>query len=484
MAASYDSTLRFGAQTPFSDQLIGHLEGGQWQVDANHTSLIAAGNGSEKAAQAALTIFYDQGRKQYRLEQTIAADDQWWVDIGQLIRNRVPDKNGNTLPVDLTSGAYQLREISATRQDVLYEGKVVTDKTFGHATYGCMVCCGYGGDAGAPFLIEDPTGVSIQQSSPVDVYANNACSGTPEYVSGFFNTWGTDNTAIMTAVSASVTGVGVGSAIIRANASYMPSGQGQDQRRACPQAPAQAEGGGQVAPIINSIDPQQVMIGAQSVQITISGSGFGSTPTVNLPSGVTQTSIASTDSRVVVIGNVAFVSPTSSANISVTAQGMTSNQMTITLNGPNHTIVQSDVIGTTTTDPTAQSRFVSYRIYNLDQTPVGLISIAEALSETGYSCQQPNPGNQTSTCNGQYMTDSSGGFTDEWGMYTGFTPAGCGVNIIDHWQWCNAPGANPPAPNPGLTFQTISGFIHTADTQINGYKNPPNPIPQGTTFVP
>jgi len=27
----------------------------------------------------------------------------------------------------------------------LYEGKLVTDRTFGHATYGCAGCCAYGG---------------------------------------------------------------------------------------------------------------------------------------------------------------------------------------------------------------------------------------------------------------------------------------------------------------------------------------------------
>jgi hypothetical protein len=48
VAASYDSTLRYGAQTPFSDQMASQLEGGEWKVDANHTSLIGAGNGASQ----------------------------------------------------------------------------------------------------------------------------------------------------------------------------------------------------------------------------------------------------------------------------------------------------------------------------------------------------------------------------------------------------------------------------------------------------
>ena len=69
-------------------------------------------------------------------------------------------------------------------------------------------------------------------------------------------------------------------------------------------------------------------------------------------------------------------------------------------------------------------------------------------------------------------------------MFTGFTPAGCGVNVTDHWQWCGPTGSNPPAPNPGITFATLAGFAHTADTKINGYDNPPTAIPAGTAFVP
>lgn len=52
IAASYDSTLRYGAQTPFSDQLAAHLEGGEWKVDATHTSLVAAGNGGDSPSRS------------------------------------------------------------------------------------------------------------------------------------------------------------------------------------------------------------------------------------------------------------------------------------------------------------------------------------------------------------------------------------------------------------------------------------------------
>lgn len=246
VATSYDATLRYGAQTPFSDQLIAQLEGGQWQADSTHTSLIAAGNGGSRPVKAALTFFYNQGRQQYRMEQVIAPDDQLWVNVNDLIRNQVPDKDGNIIPGDVTSGAYQLREISQPEQNFLYEGKVITDKTYGHTTYGCMICCGYNADYGGPYLVEDPTAVAVGDSAPVDVWAVNACGGTANLIDSYFPTWSTLNTAILTAVPRSVHGVSPGSTLIRANATRLPLGDGEDSRTGCPMGPAQGQGTGNV----------------------------------------------------------------------------------------------------------------------------------------------------------------------------------------------------------------------------------------------
>ena len=247
IAASYDSTLRYGAQTPFSDQLSSQLEGGQWKVDSTHTSLIAVGNGSSQPVNAELTIFYNRGQKTYRLDKTIAGEDQWYVDLGQLIREQVPDKDGNTIPATTALGAYRLQQIDNLGQDYLYEGKVITDKTYGHATYGCMTCCGYtDSDYGVPFLVEDPTSVGVGDTEEVDVYGPNACTGSLDLLDSYFGTWSSNNTSVLTASLESVTGVAVGSARISARAALLPSGGGEDQR-SCPHAPVITSGNGNVA---------------------------------------------------------------------------------------------------------------------------------------------------------------------------------------------------------------------------------------------
>ena len=318
VAASYDSTLRYGAQTPFSDQMTGHLEGGQWQADGLHNSLIAAGNGGSKPVTANLTIFYDQGRRHYTVEKIIGADDQWFVDVRQLIRGRVPDKDGYLLPASLTLGAYQLREVGLQPQNSLYEGKVITDKTFGHATYGCMVCCGYSGDAGPAFLINDPTQVGISQTVDVGVYAPNACSGSVDFVGGFFDSWSTDNASVMTASNATVQGINFGSTRIRTHASSLPSGQGQDQRAACPVAPAQTDGGGQSVPTITQdktlyyfgaggSQPANFYLGGTPATFTATGASGGSSSWTVTGGKATFASDGSTRTSTTTSGNTVQV---------------------------------------------------------------------------------------------------------------------------------------------------------------------------------
>ena len=136
VAASYDQPLHYGAQTPFSDQLAFRWEGGLWEYDPYHDSIIAVGNGGTKPTQAAFTIFYNQGTQKYELEQALQPEEQMWIDVGKLIREKVPDKNGQALPADITSGSYEIRDLSNKAIGTLFEGKVVYDRTYGHVTYG------------------------------------------------------------------------------------------------------------------------------------------------------------------------------------------------------------------------------------------------------------------------------------------------------------------------------------------------------------
>jgi hypothetical protein len=209
LAASYDKTLRYGAQTPFSDQLAFEWVGSLWEYDVQHNSLITAGNGGSKPVQAGFTIYYNGGTQKYELEQSLQPDEQMWIDVGKLIREQVPDKNGKLLPQDLTSGSYQLRDLSDKFIGSLYEGKVVYDKTFGHVTYGCAGCCAYS----LTQLSFNPLGIPLLSTSANGVDAYNTCSSWWESVDeSFYGHWSTASTTIATVnYYATHTGKAVGS---------------------------------------------------------------------------------------------------------------------------------------------------------------------------------------------------------------------------------------------------------------------------------
>jgi hypothetical protein len=209
VAASYDQSLQYGAQTPFSDQLAFHWEGSLWEYDPQHNSLITGGNGGSKPLQAAFTIYYNQGMQKYELEQTLQPDEQMWMDIGKLIREHVPDKNGNTLPADLTSGSYEFLDLTNNGVGALFEGKVIYDKTYGHVTYGCGGCCGYTEVA----FWYNPLAIPLSLASPNGVDAYTTCSSTWDDVSTLFEgNWTTVNSSIATVnYYANHTGVAVGS---------------------------------------------------------------------------------------------------------------------------------------------------------------------------------------------------------------------------------------------------------------------------------
>jgi hypothetical protein len=106
----------------------------------------------------------------------------------------------------LTSGTYRLRDLNDSAAGTVYEGKVIVDKTYGHAAYGCMICCGYT----AAFFEFNPLGLAVGDFTDQQVQSGDSCGGGTQTITGDFPTWWTDNTAIATANKNKITGVGVG----------------------------------------------------------------------------------------------------------------------------------------------------------------------------------------------------------------------------------------------------------------------------------
>jgi hypothetical protein len=228
VATSYDKTGRYGAQTPFSDQLSAHWEGDKWQADDTHNSIITVGNGGSKPARAKLTLLYNHGQDRYEIEQLLAPEEQMWIDVGELTRTQTPDKKGYVLPPGDASGAYRLEEPGSTGIGNLFEGKLILDKTYGEAVYGCMTCC----NPGVGTMLFNPLGVPVSGETLQGVWGIDACTGYQVDMTSWYSTWGTGNTAIATATMNDIHGVAAGTTSHHAFGA-ISWGTGQETRH-CP----------------------------------------------------------------------------------------------------------------------------------------------------------------------------------------------------------------------------------------------------------
>jgi hypothetical protein len=209
VAESYDEDNRYGLQTPFSEALSRLWAGSMWHVDATHNTLITTGNGGSEPTAAEVTLFYNGGKDRYRIEKVLSAGEQLWLDLGHLIRDQVPDSDGKTLPPDTMTGSYELRDLDHAYVGQLYEGKVVMDKTYGHAAYGCATCCGYSGPVVFdPGSFAGPPGIDNSEF----INAKDDCSGTVDDVTYGAYGWTSRNTAVATLPDRTLHTVAVGSA--------------------------------------------------------------------------------------------------------------------------------------------------------------------------------------------------------------------------------------------------------------------------------
>ena len=138
----------------------------------------------------------------------LSPGQQMWLDVGQLIRGQIPDSDGHVLPPDAMNGSYELRDLDHATVGQLYEGKLVIDKTYGHASYGCSNCCGMG----IPSLIPSPFGGPPGIDNQDFIHSTEQCSGFVDDVTDAGYGWSSSNTAVATLPTRTLHTVAVGTA--------------------------------------------------------------------------------------------------------------------------------------------------------------------------------------------------------------------------------------------------------------------------------
>lgn len=307
IASSYSDNLRYGAQTPFNGQMTYRWEGGMWQYDAYHDSIITAGNGGTQPIQARFTLFYNRGTKRYDMVQTLQPDGQMSVDVGQLIRSQTPDVNGNTLPPTLASGSYEITDLSHHGAGTLFEGKVIYDKMYGDAAYGCALCCGYATINCS--LDSNPLGIPDQGTVPQGVQAEDMCEGGQydDVSDAFYGSWTTANSSVATAdYYGTHTGTGLGSTTSNTHGEL----NSNDVPHMCP---------------LHGFNPSD----GDNTNPTITGSGntvwyFSGQEPANYPTAITLTSSggSGTQWNITSGSSDVILSPTTGSSTTVTSSGI------------------------------------------------------------------------------------------------------------------------------------------------------------------
>ena len=274
----------------------------------------------------------------------LAPGEQLWMDVAQLIRGQVPDSDGNTMPPDTMTGSYELRDLDHATVGLLYEGKLIIDKTYGHASYGCAICCGYLSASLTPDPFYGPVGID----NPDIFQAEEQCGGYWDDVTGSAYSWNSSNTAVATLPTRTLHTVAVGSATGGALNLLQAS-------HPAPRCPQQLFGPQQpvtVSPTIDSISPPQSLVGT-AVSVTINGTGFSQGDSIQAGPSITVSGISVSSSTAL---SATFTIENSSTaggswNISVkSSSGQTSNSKTFFVQIPQSLqLISSTILATGTT---------------------------------------------------------------------------------------------------------------------------------------
>ncbi|HET6217593.1 MAG TPA: Ig-like domain-containing protein [Acidobacteriaceae bacterium] len=445
-----------------------------WSTGNGDDTMITLWNPADEAQDLVFTLFFTGGH--YAVPLHLEPRATRGFNVSEIVQGQVPDAEGNLIPVLVHEGSAKISGSLGENQHILIAvGAGVYNVR--KATCGdiCNTCDGYT-EASA---LASPFAVGVSKTYSMSLMATYNTGG--QYNLAGSATWSSSKTSVATVgkTTGVATGVAPGAATLSATTGQEPIGLGYycyDPTQGngdCPEEEFGGDSGGTVAPTISSFDPDPIMIGATNTTLTINGAGFGTAPTVSLPAGITSTGQGSTNTQIILTGaNVALSTTVGSNNVKVTADGEPSAPSALTVDGPYHMVVQSDVTGLCSGCKTTPMRTVTYQVQNFSGTPANQTWMGENISVTGWSCTQSNPGFKSAPCSNNFNTNAAGIFSDQWSLGAdGYTPTGCGDNVTDHWQWC--------AHSSAQTLGTLTGYGHTNAVSINGVVSP-NGMTPGT----
>ena len=354
-----------------------------WSTADGDDTMVSLWNPADEAQDFTFTLFYSGGHYLYPVHMEPRATHVF--NISEILHSGLQDSQGNVIPAAVQSGSAEIAGLEGEQQHILVTMDAgVYNVRKAICGNNCLVCNGVVNT----FIIDDPFGVPIGGSQQETFYTQYN-TGTQYNLNGQ-SSWRSSNTSLATVSSGLVNGVNPGAAIVSAqDIDYEPIyNPCATSRTFCTEKTSSFHPAGStrgnVGPRIDSIDPDVVAVGTTVPYVTINGAGFGTSPTVILPPGVTAAGgQASADTKItlntVVVSTNAPISP-NSITVSVAASdGSTqrSNQGSFMLDGPYYMTVLSDQLRKCSGCTTTVLRLVTYQIWNLSNTTAGAIRLGE-----------------------------------------------------------------------------------------------------------
>jgi hypothetical protein len=300
-----------------------------WRLDDDYTSVVTLTNTSSEPTQYRATVFYNGGR--YMISPyTLAIGETTKFDLKRIRDEHIPDAFGNTIPESATSGQFTwsiLRPTNSSR--LIGRSEVVSKSNRVSSSYSCGLSCP---DSGPSYRVD---------FSPINVFAGESANSNVEEVWTSSNGWSSGYPGSMpylyTGDSSIATSAMIQNGLMKtdgyaAGDVYWYSGQYTyswyfDGGFDCFLQQYQQEdyGGIEVAPRITSITPIRGGVGS-TTRVTINGSGFTFSPTVNAGSGISVSIFSITGGgQIVADFTIAANATGGNRNVTVSANGQTSN---------------------------------------------------------------------------------------------------------------------------------------------------------------
>jgi hypothetical protein len=292
-----------------------------WSTGNGDDTMVTVWNPADEAQDFTFTLFYVGG--QYLHSIHLEPRAALVFDISELTKNPTPDAAGNVVPAGIYQGSAEISGTQSEQEHILVAIDVGIYNVQKATCNGiCPTCSGF--TTGS--IAVDPFALAIGGQTQETLYMQMGSGGQNSVPA---TNWASTNTSMATVSSGVVTGVGVGSLTVSANsqfqeAVFVPF----DCNSFCPTGFVQGSTPGNVttppAPTITSISPSLGVVGS-TVQVVITGHGFGTGPTVQAATGIA-----------VVVGSVPPPSDTAFSASFAIASSLPAGPSTITVkNGPS-----------------------------------------------------------------------------------------------------------------------------------------------------